>query len=126
MNSSELKFLVDVGVGKKIEEYLKQQGYDTKIVRDIDIRMADEDIVRLAALEYRMVMTMDKDFGELVYHSNMKHCGVLLLRMENATVSEKLEVITYILSNYSDRLKDSFCVYQKNRFRIRKIKRVPS
>jgi predicted nuclease of predicted toxin-antitoxin system len=124
MNSSELKFLVDVGVSKKVEEYLKTQGYDTKNVRDVDTRMTDENIIRLAASEQRMVITMDKDFGELVYHSDIEHCGVLLLRMENATGSEKLDVVSYILSNYSDKIKDSFCVYQNNRFRIRKRKTV--
>ena len=35
MNSSELKVLVDVGVGRKVEEYLQNQGNDTKAVRDM-------------------------------------------------------------------------------------------
>ena len=47
--------------------------------------MEDEKIIRTAFLENRMVITMDKDFGELVYHSSMKHSGVLLLRLEDAT-----------------------------------------
>ena len=32
MNSSELRFVVDVGVGKEIEKYLCEEGYDTKAV----------------------------------------------------------------------------------------------
>lgn len=36
MNSIELKFLIDVGVGKGIENYLHAEGYDIKAVRDID------------------------------------------------------------------------------------------
>ena len=28
MNASELKFLIDVGVGKGIEKYLLEEGYD--------------------------------------------------------------------------------------------------
>ena len=73
MSSSELKFLVDVGVSKQVEEYLQEQGYDTKTVRAIDSRMLDQGIISLAASEDRMVITMDKDFGEMVYHSAMKH-----------------------------------------------------
>jgi len=73
MNSSELRFLVDVGVGKGIERYLREEGYDTKVVRDIDPRMEDETIIRASVSENRMVITMDKDFGELVYHSSMEH-----------------------------------------------------
>jgi predicted nuclease of predicted toxin-antitoxin system len=123
MKSSKLKFLVDVGVGKKIEQYLKDEGYDTKAVRDIDPRMKDEDIIRIAASEDRMVITMDKDFGELVYHSLLQHSGVLLLRLENATALEKLQVVRNILLTYSDQIKNCFCVFQSNKFRIRKIKR---
>jgi hypothetical protein len=42
MNSIELKFLVDVGVGKGIEDYLHAEGYDIKAVRDINPCMEDE------------------------------------------------------------------------------------
>jgi len=123
MNPSELKFLVDVGIGKKVEAYLKSQGYDTKTVRDIDSRMEDKEIIQKAVSENRMVVTMDKDFGELVYHSSMKHSGVLLLRMEDATGQEKLQIIKNILTKYSEQIKNCFCVFQNNRFRIRKIKK---
>lgn len=122
MNASELKFLIDVGVGKGIEKYLREEGYDTKAVRDIDPRMEDENIIHTAITENRMVVTMDKDFGELVYHGSMKHCGVLLLRLEDATGTEKLLVVKHIMENYSSQIKDSFCVYQNGRFRIRKMR----
>jgi len=123
MNQDELRFLVDVGVGKGIEKYLLEEGYDTKAVRDIDPRMEDEEIIRVAVAENRMVVTMDKDFGELVYHSSMRHCGVMLLRLEDAPGPEKLQVFKYIIKNYSSRIKDSFCVFQNNRLRIKKINR---
>ena len=85
MSTGELKFLVDVAVGKKVEEYLLEKGYDIKAVRSLDQRMPDQEIVRLAASEKRMVITMDKDFGELIYHSGVVHCGILLLRRGEAT-----------------------------------------
>lgn len=119
MNSPELTFLVDVGVGKGIERYLQEEGYDTKAVRDIDPRMEDEEIIRTAVMENRMVITMDKDFGELVYHSSMQHSGILLLRLEDATGTEKSQVVKYIMGNYSDRIKNCFCVFQNDKFRIK-------
>jgi len=123
MKTIELKFLIDAGVGKKIENYLHEEGYDIKAVRDIDPCMEDENIIRTAFLENRMVITMDKDFGELAYHSSMKHSGVLLLRLEDATSSTKLKVVKFIIENYSDRIKNCFCVFQNDKFRIRKINR---
>ena len=123
MSASKLKFLVDVGVGKKVEEYLLVNGYDTKAVRSIDQRMPDQEIIRLAALEKRIVITMDKDFGELVYHSGMDNSGILLLRLEDATGSEKQQVIAKILAKYADNMKNNFCVYQNKKFRFRKLRR---
>ena len=123
MNLSELKFLIDVGVGRKVEEYLQLQGYNTKAVRDIDPRMQDEEIIRIAVSECRIVITMDKDFGELIYHSSMEHCGVLLLRLEDVTGAEKVKVVNDILANYSDQIKNCFCVFQNDKIRIKKIKR---
>lgn len=118
----KLKFLVDVGVGRNVEKYLETHGYDTKSVRDINPCMLDKDIIAVAALEGRMVITMDKDFGELVYHSSMKHCGVLLLRLEDATGLEKQKVVDHILLNYSDKIENHFCVFQNDKFRIREIR----
>ncbi|MFH0726344.1 MAG: DUF5615 family PIN-like protein [Pseudomonadota bacterium] len=123
MNSSGPRFFVDVGVGKGIEKYLREEGYDTKAVRDIDPRMEDAEIIHTAVSENRIVITMDKDFGELVYHSSMKHNGVLLLRLEDAIGSEKLQIVKHIMKNYSDRIQNSFCVFQNNKLRIRKINR---
>ncbi len=123
MNTSELKFLVDMGVGKGIEKYLRNEGYDTKSVRDINPRMEDEEIIHMAVSENRMVITMDKDFGELIYHFSMRHRGVLLLRLEDATGPEKLRVVKDIMENYLSQITDSFCVFQNNKFRIRKINR---
>lgn len=122
MKASGIRFLVDINVGGEIERYLREKGYDTKSVREIDIRMKDEDIIRVATAEERMVVTMDKDFGELVYHSSAGHSGVLLLRLEDETVDEKLQVVRHIIENYSTEVKGCFCVFQNDRFRIRKTR----
>jgi len=120
MDTKKLKFLVDVGVSKKAEQMLEKQGYDTKNVRDINPRMLDKEILKLAVSEKRMVITMDKDFGELVYNSKLPHGGVLLLRLEEARADEKVEIIEKILEKHSDKLFNNFSVFKDGRLRIRK------
>lgn len=114
-----MKFLVDVGVGKSIEGWLESNKYDTKSVRDINSKASDKEILNLAKSEKRMVITMDKDFGELVYHSKLSHSGVLLLRLEDANANEKIQVIETILQEYSEKLEGHFCVFQDGKLRIR-------
>ncbi|MCI0496271.1 DUF5615 family PIN-like protein [candidate division KSB1 bacterium] len=116
----QLKFLVDVGVSKKVENWLQSEGYNIKSVRAIDPRLPDEEILKMAANENRIVITMDKDFGELVYNSGLAHAGVLLLRLDEARSDEKVSVIKWILSEYSDMILNKFCVFKDGKLRIRK------
>jgi predicted nuclease of predicted toxin-antitoxin system len=115
-----MKFLIDAGVGKKVEEFLKDSGYDVKSMRLIDIRAKDVDILGLAVSEGRMLITMDKDFGELVYNSKMLHSGVLILRLEDSTGKDKAETVKRILEGFSDKIENKFCVFQGGRLRIKK------
>jgi predicted nuclease of predicted toxin-antitoxin system len=115
-----LKFLVDVGVSKAVEEWLRSEGYDVVTVRDLDPRMPDIDILEEALRESRLVLTMDKDFGELVYSSGKAYAGVLLLRLAGARSEEKVAVVRNILQRYSEKLLGSFAVYQNGRLRVRK------
>jgi predicted nuclease of predicted toxin-antitoxin system len=60
-----VKFLLDVPVGREIAEWLQEQGYDVSEVRTIDPALSDLAILRLARAQSRIVITTDKDFGEL-------------------------------------------------------------
>jgi predicted nuclease of predicted toxin-antitoxin system len=120
MRHNDLIFLVDVGVGKKVEGWLQEHGYDVKCVRNINPRMSDEEILKIAISEKRLVITMDKDFGELVYNSGLPHAGVLLLRLESANSEEKVEIVSNIVEKYSDKLINCFSVYKDGKLRIRK------
>ena len=51
MKSTKPKFLVDMGVSKKVEEWLSTNDYDIKAIRDIDSKMKDIDVLKLAVTE---------------------------------------------------------------------------
>lgn len=62
---------------------------------------------------------MDKDFGELIYHSGFSFSGILLLRLSDMNGAQKVEVVKYIFDKFNSQLAGNFCVYYKNRFRIK-------
>jgi predicted nuclease of predicted toxin-antitoxin system len=113
------RFIIDVSVGVFVEDYLLKEGVDFVSVRNINPRMKDAEILGIAVQEKRIVLTMDKDFGELVYNCGQNHAGVLLLRLEDENASEKIKTLAYILDNYASQLQDHFCVFSNNRFRIK-------
>jgi len=115
MESRNIKFLIDVGVGKKVEDFLNNEGFNVKAIKDINPRISDKEVLNLAVIENRMIITMDKDFGELVYKSKLAHNGILVLRVEDANIADKIKTVSGIISNYLDEIKDSFCIFYKGK-----------
>ncbi len=82
--------------------------------------MPDSAILAMALEEQRLVITMDKDFGEMIFQSRRLHSGVLLLRMAGARSADKIRVLDEILNHYGDDLAGNFTVYQNGQLRIRR------
>jgi predicted nuclease of predicted toxin-antitoxin system len=88
-------------------------------IKKLNREMSDLDILKLANEEHALIITMDKDFGELFYKQFSFHHGILLLRLEDAVAEEKLSVIQNIFLNSYSRIKNNFSVYQNGKLRIR-------
>ena len=73
--------------------------------------MPDLDILKLANERSALLITMDKDFGELIYKQFSFHDGILLLRLEDAVAEEKLSVIQNIFFKNYSKIKNNFSVY---------------
>ena len=119
MTNIDFKLLFDVGVSKRAEIHFRNVGFDILAVRDLNASMKDIDILDLAVKEGRLVITMDKDFGELVFNSKKNHSGILLLRMEGADWKQKIDVLSEIFEKYSIDIQGKFSVYQDKKLRIR-------
>jgi hypothetical protein len=67
-----------------------------------------------------MIITMDKDFGELVYQSKLGHKGILVLRIEDANIADKVRIMSDIVKSYLVEINNSFCIYHRGKLRVRK------
>ena len=114
-----LRLLVDVSLGLSLETRIRNSGHDAVFVRDLDPRLPDSAILDLAQREDRVVVTMDKDFGELVFRSQRPHRGVLLLRLEEQSAKASVPILSEILDRHASKLQGSFAVYQNEQLRIR-------
>ncbi len=113
-----MRVLVDVGVGRFAEEALRQEGHDVLSVREVDPRATDDAVMRWAVEQGRLLITTDKDFGEMVARGREAHAGVLLLRMEAAGGPEKARVVCTILREQGESLVRRLAVYRGGRLRI--------
>jgi predicted nuclease of predicted toxin-antitoxin system len=116
---SSLRFLVDVNVGLAVADSLRHRGHDVVFVGELDWSMPDPGLLSLAGREKRIIVTMDTDFGELVYNSGLPHAGVLLLRMPGASRDEKVRIVQDIIDRYGEQTPEHFCVYREGKLRVR-------
>ena len=119
MKNEDYKFVVDVGVGRIIETWLAEQSFSVISIRTMNPEMPDTDIMELANRENAIIISMDKDFGELIYKNKVEHQGILLLRLEDAVAEEKLAVIQNIFPEHLLSITNKFAVYQNGKLRIR-------
>jgi predicted nuclease of predicted toxin-antitoxin system len=81
----------------------------------------DADILTRATAERRVVVTNDKDFGELVFRSGRAHQGILLLRLRDDSAANRVRVVKSVLDGYGDRLAGHFVVATDNNVRVRPV-----
>jgi predicted nuclease of predicted toxin-antitoxin system len=114
-----MRFMVDESTGAAVVEYLRISGHDVFAVAEIMRQAADPDILTLALNEDRILITNDKDFGELVYRTGRTHHGVLLLRLHTESSTNRVRVVKSVLGKYGDRLASQFVVATESNVRIR-------
>lgn len=116
-----MKFLADEGVDRSIVNCLRMLNFDVYYVIDEIRSLDDETLLQIAQKDERILITRDKDFGELVFRLNRAHCGVVLLRLEGFTTEERAAVVCTLIEKYQDQLLNAFTVIQKESIRIRKV-----
>ena len=80
---------------------------------------SDEIILKWAHKNNRIIITNDKDFGELIYRQGLLHSGVILLRLEEDAPEKRFEVIKKVLLRFEGKLKEKFIVATEKKIRLR-------
>jgi predicted nuclease of predicted toxin-antitoxin system len=113
-----VRSLVDESTGPAVARWLREQHHDVVSVFDEARGISDDEVIRRAYVENRILITNDKDFGAQVYRERFRHRGVVSLRLENERVQNKIAVIRRLLDAYSDLLMDQFVVVTESRVRF--------
>jgi predicted nuclease of predicted toxin-antitoxin system len=113
-----IKFIVDVNIEKVIVDLLLENGYNVKWIPDYDCEILDADLLKMANTEKRILVTNDKDFGELTFLQKKLSTGIILIRVKGQKPQNKIKVMKKLLQNYSDKLLHHFVVVTKEKIRI--------
>ena len=112
-----MRFLVDACGGHLLAEWLRQQGHGVVESRDRGPDPGDQAVLDWAAAEGRVLVTIDKDFGEFVFLKRSPHHG--LLRLPDVPAGRRIELMGRVLESHSpDLLEGSIVTVRGDRIRI--------
>ena len=118
MNAGKLKFVADVNVEKAIVDLLREKGFDIKWVTEFNPDMNDPALLRMATAQKRILLTNDKDFGEMVFLQKKLSHGTILLRIKGQESKLKVRLVGRLIEKHGDKLAGHFVVVTKDKFRF--------
>jgi predicted nuclease of predicted toxin-antitoxin system len=111
-------FLADESCDFAVVRALRSAGYDVTAICELAPQTQDPDVIALAAHERRVLITEDKDFGQLVYAELRESSGVVLIRFPASERKALPAAILEVVQELGDRLIGAFVVLTPRRVRI--------
>jgi len=111
------QIVADESVDFRIVTQLRNTGISVYAIIESSPSISDTEVLSIAFENNSLLITEDKDFGELIFRLKMKHSGVLLIRVEDNDFKISAVVHT-IMENY-EILKNNFSVIKNETLRIR-------
>jgi predicted nuclease of predicted toxin-antitoxin system len=116
-----MRFLLDESADYPLAAYLRGLGHDvTAIAHDYPAALADRQVLQLAQAENRILVTNDRDFGELVVRQRLPHAGLILFRLGEESIATKVRWLAYVLANHQNELQHLIVVTDQ-KVRVRRF-----
>ncbi len=116
-----MRLPADENIPSKAVQLLRNKGHDVLSISESQPQTSDGDILELAEKDARIVLTFDKDFGELAFCFNLPaSSGIILFRLPLLSVDYVVGTIIEALESRSD-WAGHFSVVEPKRIRMRKL-----
>jgi predicted nuclease of predicted toxin-antitoxin system len=112
--------VADESVDRQIVERLRQDGHDTTYIAELAPSISDDQVLQEANNRGALLLTEDKDFGELVYRLGRVYAGVVLIRLAGLPPGAKADIVAKVLQDHAVELQGAFTVISPGAVRIRK------
>ena len=116
-----MTFFADEGLDAPMVELLRSGGYMVIYAAEEMKGASDSEILERANEEKAILITKDKDFGELIIRHKMYSLGVVLIRVEKLNLLSNCLLVLRLINKYDKELKYSFTVVEEEKIRIRRL-----
>lgn len=114
-----MRLVVDEGVDAAIVRRLRAEHHEVLYVAELSPGIHDQEILELANRQDAVLVTDDKDFGELVYRQRLTTAGVLLVRLAGLSSGKKADLVARSVRRHHGEMYSAFSVLTPARLRIR-------
>jgi len=116
-----MRLLADEGVERRVVERLRQSGFEVEHIAEVSPASPDEDGLLRARTSGAVLLTQDKDFGELVFRQRRLTTGVLLIRLAGLSSDEKADLVLSCLRAHGRDFHGAFSVLTAESLRVRRL-----
>lgn len=116
-----MNLVCDEGVQRPIVEQLREHGHHVLYVAELDPGIDDDVILERANALHAPLVTIDKDFGELVFRQGLSTAGVVLIRLAGLSNTMKAQIVAAAIRDHAGELRAGFMVISPGRVRIRRV-----
>lgn len=118
-----MKFLVDEALQDAVAHYLADAGHDATHIRLLGLAgHTDDEVMALALVEGRVLVTTDTDFGTILALTGAAGPSVVLMRGLGDAAHERVAVILHVLPRIEDVLSEgAVVVIEEDRYRVRHL-----
>jgi len=113
-----MKFVADECCDAGLVSLLRSEGHDAAYVKEFRPGALDKEVLEKAFAEERILITEDKDFGELIYRLKKPAYAVVLLRFDVHERHLKWPRLKQLINKHGYRLKGLFVVVDTEKFRF--------
>jgi len=113
-----MNFLADESCAGPVVQALRKAGHDVVAIAEVAKGATDEAVLERALNHNCVLITEDRDFGELVYARGRSSAGVILLRFHSRARLLKPATVVDAVAKLRSRLAKSFTVIEPGRVRI--------
>lgn len=113
-----MRLLLDTCVSPRVRDELRAAGHDVVWIGDWSNDPGDDAVLEFALREARVLITLDKDFGELAVVFGRQHCGIV--RLVDLSVTQVGKLCAAALERYgSDLARGGLLTVEPHRVRLR-------
>jgi predicted nuclease of predicted toxin-antitoxin system len=118
-----MRFLADENVSRLVIERLRNGGHDVVSIAETRPGAPDDEILDTAEAQGLILITEDRDFGEMIIRQRPGARGLILLELDRLSSAMEAAAVAEAVSTHADRIVGNLLVIEPGRIRLRPLSR---